>query len=515
MSNKKNISPILLCILDGWGISKNNFKNAVKESNTPIIDKLFQNYPHTEISASGKDVGLPDQQVGNSEVGHMAIGSGRIINNDLMRIENSIKKNSLSKIKTISSFSKSLLKSKGKVQLMGLLSDGGVHSKSDHILELTKIFTSKGLKVILHLFTDGRDTLPMISDKIIETFILKLPIGAEIGTIMGRFYSMDRDNRWERIKLAWEAIVLSKAKFHSPNSLHAIEEAYKRNETDEFIHPTIIKNESGKIYDGIKDGDGIVVANFRADRMRQILSSILDSEFKGFQILKRPKLVSNLGMVSYSENLDKFMTTIFPHKIPKNTLSEVLSKQGLKQLKIAETEKYPHVTYFLNGGKEKNFFGEERILIPSPKVLTYDQAPKMSSEKITNSTLKSIYEKKYSLIVVNFANPDMVGHTGNFEAVKQSLEFLDNCIGKIIETILKVNGIMILTSDHGNCEVMWDEKHNSPHTAHTNNKVPFILIGHENKVDLKKGKLRDIATTILNLLHIKLPKDMTGKNLII
>ena len=209
------------------------------------------------------------------------------------------------------------------------------------------------------------------------------------------------------------------------------------------------------------------------------------------------------------------MTTIFPHKIPKNTLSEVLSKQGLKQLKIAETEKYPHVTYFLNGGKEKNFFGEERILIPSPKVLTYDQAPKMSSEKITNFTLKSIYEKKYSLIVVNFANPDMVGHTGDFEAVKQSLEFLDNCIGKIIETILKVNGIMILTSDHGNCEVMWDEKHNSPHTAHTNNKVPFILIGHENKVDLKKGKLRDIATTILNLLHIKLPKDMTGKNLII
>ena len=515
MSDKKNISPILLCILDGWGVSPNNNKNAVKEANTPIIDDLFSKYPNTLISASGLDVGLPDQQVGNSEVGHMAIGSGRIINNNLVRIENSIKQNSLSKIKTISDFSKTLLKSKGSVHLMGLLSDGGVHSKSNHIIELSKIFVSKGLKVILHLFTDGRDTLPKISDKIIKVFINKLPKGVEIGTIMGRFYSMDRDNRWERIQLAWQAIVLSKAKYYSSNAINAIKEAYKRNETDEFISPTVIKNENGKIFEGIKDGDGIFSANFRADRMRQILTSILDNKFKKFQILKRPKLASNLGMVSYSENLDIFMSSIFPNEIPTNTLSEVISKHGLKQLKIAETEKYAHVTFFLNGGEEKNFSHEERVLIPSPKVLTYDIEPKMSGQKIMNSTIKSIREKKHSLIVVNFANPDMVGHTGNFNAVKKSLEFLDNCIGEILATLLKANGIMILTSDHGNCEVMWDEKNLSPHTAHTNNKVPFILIGCENKVNLKKGSLRDIAPTILNLLCIEIPKDMTGKNLII
>ena len=515
MKNKKQIFPVILCILDGWGTSKNKYKNAVKEAYTPNIDRLMNEFPNTVISASGLDVGLPKNQAGNSEVGHMAIGSGRIINNHLLRIDNAIKDKSLSLNKSIKIFSKKIIKSGGKVHVLGLVSDGGVHSKDNHILELIKIIRKEGLKVILHVFTDGRDTPPNSSKKYLKAFLTKLPDGVDIGTVMGRFYPMDRDNRWERINLAWKAIVLSNTKYEASNAIEAIENAYKRNETDEFIYPTTIKNNSGEVYAGILNGDGLISANFRSDRMRQILESILDKHFLKFRREKKPNLTACLGMVSYSDKLDNILPRIFPTEVPKKTLSELISKTGLKQLKIAETEKFPHVTFFINGGVEKEYVFEDRILIPSPKVLTYDISPKMSALEIEKQTINSIINKKHHFIVVNFANPDMVGHTGNYNAVKEALEFIDECIEKVVNAVLKVKGVMILTSDHGKCEVMWDNLNESPHTYHTSNKVPFILIGHDKKVNLHSGRLEDIAPTILSLFNIKKPQIMTGKNLII
>jgi len=460
-------------------------------------------------------VGLPEGQVGNSEVGHMNIGCGRAIKQDLLRIDEAITNNTLNNNILIKKFVRDVLKNKGVVHLLGLVSDGGVHSKDTHILELSKILVSRKIKVIIHAFTDGRDTLPKTALRTLTKFNERLPTGAIIRTVMGRFYPMDRDNRWRRIAVAWEAIALGKAKYNSKSIQNLIQDSYKRGETDEFISPAILETKKNGNYNGINNGDGLVIANFRSDRVRQIINSLIDKNFNEFNREKTIEFSSFLGMVSYSKKIDMSIPSLFPKKIIKNSLGEVLSQANLKQLRIAETEKYPHVTFFFNGGDEKTFDGEKRILIPSPKVKTYDLAPKMGANEITKEIVEKIKNKNFDVIIANFANPDMVGHTGNYKAVVEGIEYIDKCIGKIFNQVTKNKGIMILTSDHGNSEMMWDIENDSPHTSHTSNPVPFVLIDEKADLKLRKGNLSDIAPTIIDLLNLNKPKDMEGISLII
>ena len=476
---------------------------------------MKNNYPSTQILASGNDVGLPTGQVGNSEVGHMNIGCGRVIKQDLLRIDETINSDSLKDHNLIKKFATQVKNNTGTAHILGLVSNGGVHSKDNHILELTKILVRKNIEVIIHAFTDGRDVLPNSAIKSLIEFNLALPKGASIGTVMGRYYSMDRDNRWDRIQIAWKALVLGEAKYHAKNIKTLVESAYNRNESDEFISPSILFENEYKCFKGMKDGDGLLLANFRADRVRQIINSLTDKKFDKFHISKFVNFSSLLGMVPYSSEIDNIMPSLFPKNKILNSLGEVLSYSGLKQLRIAETEKYAHVTFFFNGGSEKTFGGEERILIPSPKVSTYDKAPKMSAMEITNEIVKNINKEKFDIIIANLANPDMVGHTGNFESTVEAIEFVDECIGRIFKAIKDKNGILILTSDHGNSETMWDEKQNSKHTAHTNNPVPFIIVNSEKEINLKKGTLSDIAPTIIGMFNLNKPKEIEGKSLII
>ena len=511
----KTSKPITLCILDGWGISKNNFKNAVKNAYTPNFDYLNNNYPSTQILASGKDVGLPKGQVGNSEVGHINIGCGRVLKQNLLRIDEAIKSDSLKKHDLINNFVNDVSLGNGTTHILGLVSNGGVHSKDNHILELANILVRKKIKVIIHAFTDGRDVLPNSALSSLVKFNSKLPKGASIGTVMGRFFPMDRDNRWDRTRIAWKTLVLGKANYYSTNIKGLIQDAYNRGETDEFISPTIIKKNEENHFKGINNGDGLIIANFRSDRVRQIINSLTNKSFNNFVRSKTIDYSSLLGMVPYSYEIDKLMPSLFSKNNIKNSLGEILSNSGLKQLRIAETEKYPHVTFFFNGGDEKVFNGEERILISSPKVDTYDLTPKMSASEITDEIIESINNKNFDIIIANFANPDMVGHSGNYESTLQAVEYVDECVGKIFKAINEKNGILILTSDHGNSETMWDEDQKSKHTAHTNNLVPFILVNGGDDIKLNKGKLSDIAPTIIELLNIDKPKEIEGNSLII
>ena len=511
----KTSKPITLCILDGWGISKNNFKNAVKNAYTPNFDYLNNNYPSTQILASGKDVGLPKGQVGNSEVGHINIGCGRVLKQNLLRIDEAIKSDSLKKHDLINNFVNDVSLGNGTTHILGLVSNGGVHSKDNHILELANILVRKKIKVIIHAFTDGRDVLPKSALSSLVKFNSKLPKGASIGTVMGRFFPMDRDNRWDRTRIAWKTLVLGEANYYSTNIKGLIQDAYNRGETDEFISPTIIKKNEENHFKGINNGDGLIIANFRSDRVRQIINSLTNKSFNNFVRSKTIDYSSLLGMVPYSYEIDKLMPSLFSKNDIKNSLGEILSNSGLKQLRIAETEKYPHVTFFFNGGDEKVFNGEERILISSPKVETYDLTPKMSASEITEEIIKSINNKNFDVVIANFANPDMVGHSGNYESTLQAVEYVDECVGKIFEAINEKNGILILTSDHGNSETMWDEVKKSKHTAHTNNLVPFILVNGGDDIKLNKGRLSDIAPTIIQLLNIDKPKEIEGNSLII
>ena len=511
----KTSKPITLCILDGWGVSKNNFKNAVKNAYTPNFDYLNNNYPSTQILASGKDVGLPKGQVGNSEVGHINIGCGRVLKQNLLRIDEAIKSDSLKKHDLINNFVNDVSLGNGTTHILGLVSNGGVHSKDNHILELANILVRKKIKVIIHAFTDGRDVLPKSALSSLVKFNSKLPKGASIGTVMGRFFPMDRDNRWDRTQIAWKTLVLGEANYYSTNIKGLIQDAYNRGETDEFISPTIIKKNEENHFKGINNGDGLIIANFRSDRVRQIINSLTNKSFNNFVRSKTIDYSSLLGMVPYSYEIDKLMPSLFSKNNIKNSLGEILSNSGLKQLRIAETEKYPHVTFFFNGGDEKVFNGEERILISSPKVETYDLTPKMSASEITEEIIKSINNKNFDVIIANFANPDMVGHSGNYESTLQAVEYVDECVGKIFKAINEKNGILILTSDHGNSETMWDEVKKSKHTAHTNNLVPFILVNGGDDIKLNKGKLSDIAPTIIELLNIDKPKEIEGNSLII
>jgi len=502
---------VVLLILDGFGHNAETKNNAIAVAHTPNWDNLRSKYPHTLINASESYVGLPRGQMGNSEVGHLTIGSGRIIYHDLERINNSIIDLSFFSNDELNKALTDLHLTNQSLHLFGLISDGGVHSHIDHydaILKLAKM--NKVNKVFIHVFLDGRDTPPRSAKKYIaklETFCKKNGIG-EIVSVCGRFYAMDRDGRWERTEAAYNLVVNHSAKFSAKSALDALEAGYARDENDEFISPTSINNTGLKI----EEHDAIVFMNFRSDRARQLTNSILNDTFDGFTRMYRPKNLKYFSLTSHDKNQLRAIPIFKPIEI-KNTLGEIVSKIGRKQLRIAETEKYPHVTFFFNGGEEKVYAGEERMLIPSPKVATYDLQPEMSAFELTDKLTEAIDSGKYDLIICNYANGDMVGHTGIMAAAIKAIEALDKCIGIVADSVVKSSGDLLITADHGNAEMMQDEANNQPHTQHTTNLVPFLYMNE--KISLREaGNLSDIAPTILMLMNEKVPSEMTGTNLI-
>ncbi|MBS9530438.1 2,3-bisphosphoglycerate-independent phosphoglycerate mutase [Wolbachia endosymbiont of Rhagoletis cerasi] len=496
-----NIKSVVLCILDGWGNGiENNKYNAISNANPPCWQYISSNYPKCSLSACGADVGLPGGQIGNSEVGHMNIGSGRVVIQSLQRINQEI--GTIENNVNLQSFISNLKSKNGICHLVGLVSDGGVHSHQKHISTLANKISQHGIKVVIHAFLDGRDTLPNSGKKCIQEFTKSIKGNdTRIATVSGRYYAMDRDNRWKRTIEAYEAIAFAKAPCHD-NAVSLIDENYQNNITDEFIRPAVIGD-----YQGIKPEDGVLLANFRADRMIQLASILLGKT----DYAKVAKFSSILSMMKYKEDLK--IPYIFPPTSFADTLGQTIEDNKLRQLRIAETEKYAHVTFFFNCGKEEPFSGEERILIPSPKVQTYDLQPEMSAFELTEKLVEKIHSQEFALIVVNYANPDMVGHTGNIKAAEKAVLAVDDCLAKVLSAVKKSsNTALIVTADHGNVECMFDEENNTPHTAHTLNKVPFIVSCDNLK--LRDGRLSDIAPTILQLLGIKKPNEMTGSSLI-
>nr|YP_009295730.1 phosphoglycerate mutase [Mastocarpus papillatus]AOL58214.1 phosphoglycerate mutase [Mastocarpus papillatus] len=507
---QETVYPIVLTILDGWGYSKNIKGNAIKLAATPIIDKIFKNYHYTLLNASGKDVGLPENQMGNSEVGHTTIGAGRIINQDLVRINKSIKDKSFFQNSKLHNIYKKIIINKSKLHLIGLCSNGGVHSHIEHLMALIEIAKKYNIETCIHIITDGRDTQPYTSHDFIKTVINAIDTTPNINicTISGRYYSMDRDCRWSRTEKAYNMLTNNTINTIT-NPLLLIKNNHKNCISDEFILPK-------RIYKGkIENNDGIIFFNFRPDRMRQLLHCFTKHTFKGFKI----KLLQNLNIITFTQyDASVSLPIVFPPK--KNTLflGEILSNHGLKQLRLAETEKYAHVTYFFNGGIEEPFPKEYRELVSSPQVDTYDLAPKMSANQLTKSIIKAINKKTYEFIVINYANPDMVGHTGNLQATIEAITEVDRCVGQLFNEIKLSGGTLIITADHGNAEYMINE-YNEACTSHSLNLVPFVIINDQNlKINdtkLKdKGCLADIAPTILDLLGIDVPNEMSGISLI-
>lgn len=499
--------PVLLCILDGWGHNESPENNAIMQANTPHWDKLWQNSPRSLLDASAQAVGLPDGQMGNSEVGHTNIGAGRVVMQDLPKIDTAIKTGELKNHSRLMEHIHKLKITGGRSHLMGLISDGGVHSHQNHLVALANIIAGEGVPVIIHAFLDGRDTPPQSAKTFLQKFSDDLNNDVTIATVSGRYYAMDRDKRWDRIEKAYRAVVEGKSSTRAPDAAQAIAAAYTLGQTDEFIIPVCLDG-----YEGMKNGDGILMANFRADRARQILHSFIDPEFDEFE---RPALEFGdvLGLTEYSSELSQWMVALFPNEEIKNSLGEVISEKGLKQLRIAETEKYAHVTFFFNGGSEAVYEGEDRILVPSPKVATYDLQPEMSAPEVTAKLVEAIESGKYDLIVCNYANTDMVGHSGDLQAAIKAVEAVDNAVGKLHTAINNAGGAMLITADHGNAEKMSDEESGQPHTAHTTNLVPLVAIGIGDS-HLKDGVLADIAPTILQIMQIEKPTEMTGKCLI-
>ena len=495
---------VLLCILDGWGLGKKNKYNAIEVAKTENFDAIAKKFDMGKLYASEKKVGLPIGQFGNSEVGHMNIGSGRIILQDILRIDKSLKNGN---IENNFNFLKMLRESQ-RVHLLGILSSGGVHGHQDHLFKIIEILGKKK-EVLLHCFLDGRDSSPVSGYNNMSVLMekIKKKKNIKIASICGRFYSMDRDNRWDRINLAYKAIIEGSAE-QQKNPLKSIKESYAEKITDEFFKPKNFSN-----YSGVKKNDGFFITNYRADRVRELLTAIFDKQFNNFKRNKIADFSSAISMVEYSKRLKKKITPLIQPLSIENSLGEILSKKKLNQLRIAETEKYAHVTYFFNGGVEESYEGEDRVLIPSPRVETYDQSPEMSALELTEELIKRIKKNKYNLIVTNFANTDMVGHTGNFKATIKAVETVDSCIGKILEQCKKNGYTLIITSDHGNADLMYDEKKSIPCTTHSINPVPFIIC---EKVKLKKkyGILADIAPTILDLMKLEKPDDMNGCSLL-
>ena len=504
--------PVVLCILDGWGAREDGADNAIAQAKTPVWTSLTKTCPTSLIETSGLAVGLPAGQMGNSEVGHMNIGGGRIVMQDLPRIDHAIETGAIADTPTLKQFIASLKASGGTCHLMGLISPGGVHSHQDHIAALAKIIAGNGIPVAVHAWLDGRDTPPKSAAEYIRKFERDIAgvDGITVGTVSGRYFAMDRDKRWDRVGKAYNAMV--EAKGHNAASADAaIADAYERGQTDEFVEPIVIGG-----YAGMRDGDGIMMGNFRADRAREILTALVEPNFTGFPRAHRIAFAARCGMVEYSDELNRDLTALFPAERVVNTLGEVMAKAGLKQLRIAETEKYAHVTFFLNGGDEHKFPGEDRILVPSPHVATYDLQPEMSAPDVTEKLVQAIESGIYDLIVVNFANPDMVGHTGILAAAIKAVETIDACLGQLRDALTRVGGAMLITADHGNLEQMEDPKTHQPHTAHTTNLVPLVLVdcrAEPANVSLNNGRLADIAPTVLDLMAIEKPVEMTGHSL--
>ena len=498
--------PVVLCILDGWGISERTEANAPYLANTPTFDAIMQG-PHAQLITHGPDVGLPTGQMGNSEVGHTNIGAGRVVAMDLGQIDLAIEDGSFFENAALLDFIATVKAAGGTAHLMGVVSDGGVHGHLTHMLAATRAICEAGVPVAIHAITDGRDVAPKSADVYMKALLEQLPEGAFVATVDGRYYAMDRDNRWERVEKAYAAMIRGEGE-KAATALGAIEASYAQNVTDEFILPTVVGD-----YSGVQDGDGLFCLNFRADRAREILAAIGQPGFDGFETGKRPALSALLGMVEYSDDHNTYMSVAYPKAEIVNTLGEWVAKQGRTQFHLAETEKYPHVTFFLNGGKEAPWEGEDRFMPKSPKVATYDLQPEMSAGEVTDKFVEAI-EKGYDLIVTNYANPDMVGHTGDLQAAIAACEAVDKGLARVVAALEKAGGAMLVTADHGNCEVMVDPETGGPHTAHTTNPVPVALVGGPAGASLRNGRLADLAPTLLTLMDLPVPDEMTGESLI-
>ena len=504
--------PVALIIMDGFGYTENKEGSAIALAKTPNIDKFKEEYPNTLIHASGLDVGLPDGQMGNSEVGHTNIGAGRIVYQDLTRITKAIEDGDFFKNEVLSQAMEN--GKKHALHIMGLLSDGGVHSHIDHLKALIKMAKEEGVeKVYVHAFTDGRDTDPQSAInyvKDVESYMSEIGCG-EFATVSGRYYAMDRDKRWERVELCYNALALGKGE-KALSAVEAVQNSYDKGNNDEFILPTVITKDNQPVAK-ISEDDSVIFFNFRPDRAREITRAIVCDDFKGFE--KSPIKCFFVCLTEYDITIPNVHIAFGPQSL-SNTLGEYLAKNGKTQLRAAETEKYAHVTFFFNGGVEEPNEGEERLLIPSPKVATYDLQPEMSAPDLVEKVMEKIDEDKYDLIVVNFANPDMVGHTGVMEAAVKAIETVDTCLGKVVEKVLEKDGTVFVTADHGNAEVMIDYSTGNPMTAHTTDEVPFLWISKDSEgKELKsKGKLADIAPTMLTVMGLEVPSEMTGENLI-
>ena len=508
--------PVMLVILDGWGWREDAADNAVKQAKTACFDALWATGPHAFLKTSGRDVGLPDGQMGNSEVGHLNIGAGRVVMQDLVRIDAAVaapprgegSDGSIARLPGFTTLVDRVKAAGGKLHLCGLLSPGGVHSHQDHAVALAKAATAAGLEVLIHAWTDGRDTAPNSAPGFLAAFEAALPEGAKIATICGRYYAMDRDKRWDRVKLAHDVMATARgARFATAQD--AVAAAHAAGQTDEFILPAAIGD-----YRWMNHGDGLLCFNFRADRVRQTLAAFLDPSFDGFAAEPTIRFSAAAGLTEYSAALNPFLLTLFPPQSMAEILGETVGKAGLRQLRMAETEKYPHVTYFLNGGEETPYPGEDRIMVPSPKVATYDLQPEMSAPELTEKAVQAIGSGTYDLIVLNFANPDMVGHTGNLAAAIKACETVDAGLARIAAAITAAGGRLLVTADHGNAELMRDPATGGAHTAHTTNPVPVLLHNAPAGTKLADGRLADLAPTLLALLGVPQPRAMTGQSLL-
>jgi 2,3-bisphosphoglycerate-independent phosphoglycerate mutase len=511
MNSSRRPRPVVLCILDGWGERTGGDDNAIAKARTPNWRRLMARWPHSHLQASEHYVGLPDGQMGNSEVGHTNIGAGRVVYQDLPRIDAAIAEGKLAITPALRDFIGELKGTGGTAHVIGLISPGGVHSHQKQITAFMRILAESGVPVAVHAFLDGRDTPPKSAASYLKEFAEDLSgvDNVRVATVCGRYYAMDRDRRWDRLEKAYRAIVEGIGR-NAENPAQAVGAAYARGETDEFVEPTVIAD-----YRGMRDGDGLFIANFRADRVREIASALLDPDFSGFSRPKRIAFAAALGLVEYSMELNRFLATLFPPEDLADTFGEVVSRAGLTQLRIAETEKYAHVTFFFNGGRETVFPGEERILVRSPKVPTYDRQPEMSAPEVTYNVVEAIGAGRFDVIVLNYANTDMVGHTGSLEAAIEAVETVDTCLGHLSAAVEDAGGTLVITADHGNAEMMRDPKTGEPHTAHTTNPVPFIVVNPPGAVRrLNDGRLSDVAPTLLDILGLARPAAMTGHSLI-
>jgi 2,3-bisphosphoglycerate-independent phosphoglycerate mutase len=507
------VKPAVLLIMDGWGYSEEPRSNAILAAHTPVWDQLWEESPHTLIGTSGAEVGLPDGQMGNSEVGHLNLGAGRVVYQEFTRVSRSIRTGSFFTNRTLVDAVDRVIEKDKAVHIFGLLSPGGVHSHEGHIHAMAKLAVEQGAKrVYVHAFLDGRDMPPKSAAASIRAMNDQFEVlgCGRIASIVGRFYAMDRDNRWDRVQQAYNMLVLGQAEFTATDAELALQQAYDRGETDEFVKTTRIIPE-GETAVTIDDGDAVLFMNYRSDRARELTRAFIEADFDGFERVRVPQLSSFVSLTEYSSDFD--IPVAFPSERLDNVFGEYISNLGLRQLRLAETEKYAHVTFFFNGGREEVFEGEERILIPSPKVNTYDLKPEMSAPEVTDALVEAIASGKYDAIICNYANSDMVGHTGQFDAAVKAIEALDHCLGRVVTAVQQAGGEMLITADHGNAEQMEDVENDQPHTAHTQNPVPLVYVGRPAQLK-ENGALCDIAPTLLTLMGLPVPSEMQGHTLL-